>query len=208
MHSYRQYKSFEKFDSYFVSAFQYLSTQKSSDRLQVNYESIFDGSTPIAIYAQFYGENFKFNPNAELEIEVESVNLELPLKLPMLLENNSYKVNLENLKPGSYSFRVRLKNKQLSVAGRFKILPFNIEAQFTNADVDQLRLLAAQTKGKAYFDSEVGNLIKLLISNDNFKSLQKVEKKSVPLIHFKWLLMMLIISLASEWFLRKYNGLT
>jgi hypothetical protein len=101
-----------------------------------------------------------------------------------------------------------LKNKQFSVAGRFKILPFNIEAQFTNADVDQLRLLAAQTKGKAYFDSEVGNLIKLLISNDNFKSLQKVEKKSVPLIHFKWLLMMLIINLASEWFLRKYNGLT
>lgn len=208
MHSYRQYKSFEKFDSYFVSVFQNLSTQKSSDRLQVNYESIFDGSTPIAIYAQFYGENFKFNPNAELEIEVKSVNLELPLKLPMLLENNTYKVNLENLKPGSYSFRVRLKNKQFSVAGRFKILPFNIEAQFTNADVDQLRLLAAQTKGKAYFDSEVGNLIKLLISNDNFKSLQKVEKKSVPLIHFKWLLMMLIISLASEWFLRKYNGLT
>ena len=76
MHSYRQYKSFEKFDSYFVSVFQNLSTQKSSDRLQVNYESIFDGSTPIAIYAQFYGENFKFNPNAELEIEVKSVNLE------------------------------------------------------------------------------------------------------------------------------------
>ena len=87
------------------------------------------------------------------------------------------------------------------------ILPFNIEAQFINADIDQLRLLAEQTKGKAYFDNEVGDLVNMLTDNDNFKSIQKVEKKSVPLIHFKWLLLILIISLGSEWFLRKYNGL-
>ena len=207
MHSYRQYKSFEKFDSYFVSIFQNLSTLKSSDPLQVNHQPIFDGSTPIEIYAQFYGENFKFNPNIDLEIEVKSVNLELPLKLPMLLENNSYKVNLENLKPGSYNFTVCSKNKEYSVPGTFKILPFNIEAQFINADIDKLRLLAEQTKGKAYFDNEVGDLVNMLTDNDNFKSIQKVEKKSVPLIHLKWLLLILIISLGSEWFLRKYNGL-
>ena len=169
--------------------------------------SIFDGSERIAVYAQFFGENFEFNSNADMEIEIKSKNLKKPLIFPMLIENRTYVANLESLQPGSYSYKVRLRNKQFSTAGRFEILPFSIEKQFLNANLTQLQQLALQTNGQLFYENTVDNLISKLLANEQYKSIQKVEKKSVPLIHFKLLLLLLLLSLASEWFIRKYFGL-
>ena len=207
MYCFRQHQSFKKFDNYFKSIFQYLSTQKSINRLKVFHTSIFDGTERIAIYAQFFGENFEFNSNVDMEIEIKSKTLKAPLIFPMLVENRSYVANLESLQPGSYSYKVRLKNKQFSKAGRFEILPFNIEAQFLNPNLAQLQQLALQTNGQLFYEDNVDNLISELLRNEQFKSIQKVEKKSVPLIHYKLLLLLLLLSLASEWFIRKYFGL-
>ncbi len=207
MYCYRQHQSFKKVDNYFKSIFQYLSTQKSTNRLKVFHTSIFDGTERIAIYAQFFGENFEFNSNVDIEIEIKSKTLKTPLIFPMLLENRSYVTNLESLQPGSYSYKVRLKNKQFSKAGRFEILPFNIEAQFLNPNLTQLQQLALQTKGQLFYEDNVDNLISELLRDEQFKSIQKVEKKSVPLIQLKLLLLVLLLSLASEWFIRKYFGL-
>ena len=207
MYCYRQHQSFKKIDNFFRSIFQYLSTQKSTNRLKVSHASIFDGSERIAVYAQFFGENFEFNSNADMEIEIKSKNLKKPLIFPMLIENRTYVANLESLQPGSYSYKVRLKNKQFSTAGRFEILPFSIEKQFLNANLTQLQQLALQTNGQLFYENTVDNLISKLLANEQYKSIQKVEKKSVPLIHFKLLLLLLLLSLASEWFIRKYFGL-
>lgn len=207
MYCYRQHQSFKKIDNFFRSIFQYLSTQKSTNRLKVSHASIFDGSERIAVYAQFFGENFEFNSNADMEIEIKSKNLKKPLIFPMLIENRTYVANLESLQPGSYSYKVRLRNKQFSTAGRFEILPFSIEKQFLNANLTQLQQLALQTNGQLFYENTVDNLISKLLANEQYKSIQKVEKKSVPLIHFKLLLLLLLLSLASEWFIRKYFGL-
>ena len=207
MYCYRQHQSFKKIDNFFRSIFQYLSTQKSTNRLKVSHASIFDGSERIAVYAQFFGENFEFNSNVDMEIEIKSKNLKKPLIFPMLIENRTYVANLESLQPGSYSYIVRLRNKQFSTAGRFEILPFSIEKQFLNANLTQLQQLALQTNGQLFYENTVDNLISKLLANEQYKSIQKVEKKSVPLIHFKLLLLLLLLSLASEWFIRKYFGL-
>ena len=207
MYCYRQHQSFKKIDNFFRSIFQYLSTQKSTNRLKVSHASIFDGSERIAVYAQFFGENFEFNSNADMEIEIKSKNLKKPLIFPMLIENRTYVANLESLQPGSYSYKVRLRNKQFSTAGRFEILPFSIEKQFLNANLTQLQQLALQTNGQLFYENTVDNLISKLLANEQYKSIQKVEKKSVPLIHYKLLLLLLLLSLASEWFIRKYFGL-
>jgi hypothetical protein len=67
--------------------------------------------------------------------------------------------------------------------------------------------LALQTNGQLFYENTVDILISKLLANEHYKSIQKVEKKSVPLIHFKLLLLLLLLSLASEWFIRKYFGL-
>ena len=88
-----------------------------------------------------------------------------------------------------------------------EILDFNIEQQFINANVQKLEQLATNTDGAIYFDSEANQLITNLISDNRFSSIQKIIKKTVPLIDIKIGLLVLILSLAIEWFIRKYKGL-
>jgi len=51
------------------------------------------------------------------------------------------------------------------------------------------------------------DLIKSLLKNENYIPIQKAIIKKSPLIDWIWLLILAIITLATEWFTRKYNGL-
>ena len=50
-------------------------------------------------------------------------------------------------------------------------------------------------------------MINDLLSDSRFATIQKSSKKIVPLIDWKYLLALIALSLATEWFIRKYNGL-
>ncbi len=199
--------SFKPFDAFFNVIFQYLSTQKKAKRLLVTHDPIFDGSNAIEIFAQFFDENFQVNSNAQLEIEVNTPQFNQPLLFPLSLVGNTYNVDLSSLKPGNYNYKLRTTDQLISTAGQFEILDFDIESQFLNADFEQLNLLAKETGGRVFLENQYGNLIDQLLKNTNYKSIQKINKKAVPLIDYKWLMLLLILSLATEWFIRKYYGL-
>jgi hypothetical protein len=121
--------------------------------------------------------------------------------------NNEYKVSLDNLEAGNYSFTVTEKNSNTKFLGSFEILDFEIEKQFVNADKNRLIQLAQNTNGKVFYPTNINALIDNLLANDNYKAIQKEIVKKSPLIDWVWLLVLLAIALATEWFVRKYNGL-
>jgi hypothetical protein len=116
-------------------------------------------------------------------------------------------VNLDGLEVGKYDFVVRELNSNSVYNGSFEIVDFDIEKQFVNPDLVKLNQLVAQTKGQLVFPDKVDNLIKMLIENEEYKSVQKSIIKKIPLIDWIWLLIIIVISLTTEWFVRKYNGM-
>ena len=124
----------------------------------------------------------------------------------MIANATGYRLNLNTLEPGSYSFEVKVNGGTHRSIGEFKILNFNIEHQFINANVSHLNQLALNTNGTTYFDTQLEGLILTLISDNRFSSIQKITKKTVPLIALKLGLLILLLSLAIEWLIRKYNG--
>lgn len=199
--------NFEKFNAFFNVIFQYLSIQKTSKRLVANHSPVFDGSVATEIFAQFYDENFQFNPNASLDIEISSPQIKTSINYPLVLVGDMYKVDLSDLKPGNYTYKINTKGQQFSTSGQFEILEFNVEAQFLNSDYQQLFQLATKTKGHVFLENEFDNLLDELLSNPKYKSVQRINKKTVPLINYKLLLLLIVLSLALEWFIRKYKGL-
>ena len=71
----------------------------------------------------------------------------------------------------------------------------------------KLNQLATQTKGQVIFPDNIDSLIKSLLENEEYKSVQKSIIKKMPLIDWIGLLVIILISLTAEWFLRKYNGM-
>ena len=200
-------QSFEKYDIFIDKIIQFLALNNSKKSLVVEHESFYNSGEAIEITTQFFNKNYEFDEKARLTISVTNIKTKQAKNYDLLKGNNSFKVNLDGLKAGSYAFTVKELNSKTTYSGKFEILDFDIEKQFVNPDVEKLTQLATQTQGKAFFSDQVDALIKTLLENEEYKAIQKNTVSKTPLIDWIWLLVLISILLATEWFVRKYNGL-
>ena len=119
----------------------------------------------------------------------------------MLLKNNFYEVDVNSLPAGIYNYTVSVANESIARSGNFTILDFNVEQQFGNANVSKLNRVASQTGGSLYFSDQIDALIETLTADDRYQSIQKSEEKVVPLIDWKYLLILIVLALSTEWFI-------
>lgn len=200
-------KSYFKFDVFIDKTIQFLGTNTTKKSLIVNHESFYNSGDAIEISAQYFNKNYEFDEKARLNITVVNKKTRATKTYDLLKTNTSFKANLDGLEAGQYNFVVKEFNSNTVYNGYFEILDFDIENQFVNPDLNTLSQLASQTNGEVIYPDKLDSLIKLLLENENYKAVQKAIITKTPLIDFVLLLILIAISLASEWFIRKYNGL-
>lgn len=200
-------QSYEKFDVFIDKIIQYLASNGSKKSLVVNHESFYNLGEGIEITAQYFNKNYEFDEKARLTIAIVNAKTKKVKNYDLLKGNNSYKVNLDGLEAGNYNFKVTELSSNTSYASSFEILDFDIEKQFVNPDLDKLAQVAALTKGKMYFPNQIDQLIQSLIQENNYKAIQMNTSTRTPIIEWYWLLILISTFLATEWFIRKYNGL-
>ncbi|PRZ19856.1 hypothetical protein [Flavobacterium granuli] len=200
-------QSFDKFDIFVDKIIQFLASNSSKKSLVVHHESFYNSGDAIEITAQYFNKNYEFDEKAQLTITVVNAKTKQSKNYDLLKSNNSYKVNLDGLTAGTYNFTVKELNSKTSYSSHFEILDFEIEKQFVNPDLEKLNQLAELTQGKTYFPDQVEQLIKALLADESYKTIQKNNVTKSPLIDWKWLLVLIASLLATEWFVRKYNGL-
>ena len=87
-----------------------------------------------------------------------------------------------------------------------RVSDFLVEEQFTRANNYKLGLLANKTKGDIYFEDNYNLLFDKLIDDNRFVIQQKSKKIASNLINNKWIMIVIVILLSIEWFIRKYLG--
>lgn len=207
LESYLKDKSFEKYDLFIDKVIQYLASNSQKKNLVVTHENFYNSGETISISAQYFNKNYEFDENAQLTIQLKHKQTNSVKLYDFVKGSNDFSVLFDDLNSGDYSFVVKEKQSNSQYIGRFHIVDFDAEKQFVNADVSRLKQLAENTQGKAYFPSKVDDLIKFLENNENYKPIQKEIIKKSPLIDWIWGLIILVILLSTEWFVRKYNGL-
>jgi hypothetical protein len=207
MQSHIDNQSFTKYDIFIDKIIQYLASNNTKKSLVVNHESFYNSGDALEINAQYFNKNYEFDEKANLSISVTNTETKQTKNYDLLKGNNSYSVNLDGLPAGKYSFSVKELNSKTTYSSRFEVLDFDIEKQFVNPDVQKLQQLALQTNGKAFFQDQSDVLIKILLENPEYKAIQKNVSTKTPLIDWVWLLVLIAFALATEWFVRKYNGL-
>jgi hypothetical protein len=205
--SYLEHTNFQEFDDFVGKLIQYLASNTRRSRLEVTNETFYYNNSLVRIIAQYFDQNFVFDPRASLHIQITNTETNARTEFPMLLRNNFYEVDLNSLEAGEYRYTVSGQEEAIARSGNFTILDFNVEQQFLNANVTKLTKVATNSNGKAFFITEFKGLIDTLLETDKFKPIQKSEEKVVPLIDWKFLLAFIVLMLTSEWFIRKYNGL-
>ncbi|WP_225036355.1 VWA domain-containing protein [Winogradskyella sp. SM1960] len=199
--------SFSNFDEFINKLVQYLSSNKKRTRINIDYKSFYNGNDDVIISAQYFNKNFEFDNSASLRIELKNKDNQSVREVPLLLTNGNYTVDLSGINAGLYDFTIKHNTESVSASGSFRILEYNVEQQFLNADISKLKSIAAHSNGAAYFSTQTKDIINALVSDNRYKTIQKSTKNIVSLIDWKYLLGLIALSLFIEWFIRKYNGL-
>lgn len=198
--------SFEDFDAFIGNLVAYLASTKKRNRLEVSTESLFPANSTINISAFYADSNYKFDPRASLEITIKNTDTNEIIKFPFSLVNNAYQVTIENLNSGKYEYQVAVLGQNIFKKGRFVVTDYQIEEQFSRANVEKLTKLASNSGGKVFFVKQSEDLIDELLENESYYTVQKSSKKQQSLLDWKWILFLMITFLSVEWFIRKYIG--
>lgn len=200
-------QSFVKYDVFVDKIIQFLASNNSKKALVVNHENFYNSGDAIEISAQYFNKNYEFDEKARLTISITNSKTKQGKNYDLLKGNNSYKVNLDGLLAGKYTFSVKELNSNTIYNSYFEILDFDIEKQFVNPDVLKLTQLATETNGAVYYPNQIDDLIKILLENEKYNAIQKSISTKTPLIDWILLLILIATSLSAEWFIRKYNGM-
>lgn len=206
-HIYTQEESFEKFDDFIGKLVQYIASEQKKERLSVTYEPLYYGSDDVILSAGYFDRNYQFDGEASLSLEIRNEETGGILQVPLALRGNRYEADLSNLTAGEYSFKLSVEGETLSRSGNFSLVPFDVEQQFGNANLSGMRHIAEENDTPLSFSGDPEGMIEIMLSQEKFAPVQKSRENNVPLIDWYYLLGIIILALAAEWFLRKYYGL-
>jgi hypothetical protein len=205
--TYRNNKDFVNFDEFMGNLIRYMTSSKGKSRLNVEYEKVYEGSNNAIINATYFDEAFLFDPNAKVKIKVTNTVSKKVQTNPMVLKNGYFQADLSNLMAGSYEFMVSVDNESKSESGSFIISEFDMENQFVSSNNTKMEKLAFNAGGKLFYPSQLKDLISELNENQAYVPTEKSTENIVSLIDYRLLLGLIVFAFATEWFIRKYNGL-
>jgi hypothetical protein len=207
MNTFASSGDFRNFDAVLGKLWLFLTAGQNTERLSLEYRSIYNGRQPTVIRARFFDEALRFDPEARLNLQLYDSTGTAQASYPIPPGNGYYEADISNLTPGFYSFDVVAEETGLRKSGQFRLLAFELENQQLRSNLRGLARLAEDSGGTLYFPADMTRLKDSLLSADRFRPVRRSRGNVVSLIDYRWLLFLIASALGAEWFIRKYNGL-
>ena len=167
----------------------------------------FNINDEILINAEFYNSTLEQITTPDINFNLEDEN---GRKIPYVFAKNAkdYRLSLGKLNAGKYKWSADTKfdGKVYTKEGVFIVEDVSLEALSTSADHNLLKTIASNSNGKFY---KIGLMDQLLADIGNRKDIVNIsydETDYSDLIDWKWLCLLVIVFLSTEWFIRRYSG--
>lgn len=186
---------------------QYLLVKQNSSPLRVTLPKKFLKEENVLVNATFLNESLE--PITTPVIQFELVNEQSKVsKLQFGSAGTTYKLDLGELAPGKYSWTASTKfaGKSHTKSGVFIVDNQNREQLETRANHTLMNQLSKNSGGKFYPINDYQKSIDELLQRDDLTSVSYQESAFKDLIEYVWMLILLILLLSTEWFLRRWLG--
>jgi hypothetical protein len=195
------------FDDLIRKMVQYLSVKSGKDYFRVDTRPAFKENEDILFHAVVFDPSYQPLPAMEVKLEIADKGKNR-FNFVFSPDGEQYKLNAGSLPVGQYQYNAKVNTgeKTFQQSGVFTVNQVNVEYLNTTARHKELKSLALSSGGK-YFDlSRFSALAQALKNREDLVPVSYVEKKMIPLIHLKIVFALLLLFLATEWFLRKRSG--
>ena len=204
---YQKNKTHDNFNEIIQSISQYLTQNKDKRKLRLEYSKISTQGDKFELKAQFFNDNYQRIEKAELNLVLEDENKNEFL-YNLRFKGENYSSILSNLDPGKYKFTLRADYKKESIeqSGSFAIMAATLEKQKTEANWNLLKKISDLTEGRFIEKVDFNKYPEIIESEIGANTETYFSKQLSDLIQEKAIFFLLLLSLFSEWAIRKSLG--
>jgi hypothetical protein len=187
---------------------QYLTANANRQRFRVYpARNVFDEGENVILNAELYNDALELINTPDVKIDLKS-NAGKNYSFLFSRSGPSYQLDAGALPVGEYSYNASTQNgkNQFKAAGQLSVKALNLETRQSAANHRLLQTLAQQSGGQMLQSNEIGKLADMIRKNDNIKTVVYEDKHYSDIIDVKWLFLLILLLLSSEWFLRKREG--
>ncbi len=197
----------EAFNELVTKLVQFLSSKEDRRKFKAypvkneyntNEKVVFDTEVYNDLYERVYGNKINFS------LKDDEGNT---YEYSYITNENNTRYSMSGLPQGVYKYTASttLGDESNQVSGEFVIKAIQIEDINLTADFNILRSLAQSTGGRFYKAEDIEQM-KGDINKMQAQGIIHTSEKYLPFINLEGLFFVLLTLVATEWFLRKYNG--
>lgn len=197
----------QAFDELITRIVQYLAVKEDKSQFRVMLKNNFKENEPVEIDAELYNDSYQLVNEPEVNIVITDENKK-SFPYTFTRTGNAYFLNAGSLPPGEYAYKANTSynGKVFQKNGMFTVMSLNIESMNTVANHTLLNNIAVRHGGKMVYPAQLDQIEQLLSARDDIKTIAYSKKRYAELVSFLPVLLLLILLLSTEWFLRKRNG--
>jgi hypothetical protein len=187
---------------------QYTSTKSDKRKFRVtSSKRLYTELEEISFQAELYNDSYELINTPEVSLSIRNSKGE-DFDYTFNTSGESYVLQIGRFPDGNYSWiaSADVNGVHLTHEGKFVVQPVQLESLETTADHGLLRQLATTNGGSLVTEKQVSQLSDLIMKDEQIKPIMYSTTQTRPLIHLKWLCIILLSALALEWFLRRYYG--
>ncbi|MBX2990650.1 MAG: hypothetical protein KF749_05720 [Bacteroidetes bacterium] len=198
------------FATFLSNSIRWLSTRDDSRPVKVTpLKPEFSQGEPVEFVGQVYDASANPVENAQVKVAAEHEGKQFETTLRPI-GNGRYEGTLEGLDKGDYTFKsvATIDGQALGEdRGRFTVGELDLEFQDTRMNVQLLRQLAARTNGEFLLPSQISGLPSRINSLASFAPREVHDAREFELWNWKYMLALVVLLFAVEWFVRKRSGM-
>ena len=203
-------KDLTLFDNFIFSSARWLNAPDDQKKVRIKTsKKIYSSNELVEFSAQVYDESFNPVNDAELNLKIISGDFKEELNLTSV-GGGLYEGSFSSTKNGDYVFNgtASIDGKSLGEdKGSFNVGDVEIEMIDSRMNYDFLNLLSTQTSGKYFDPDQYEILLKYLSELNKSSTKEKLVTSEIRLWSDEWLLIIVILLFATEWFIRKRAGM-
>ncbi|GIV61809.1 MAG: hypothetical protein KatS3mg044_0675 [Rhodothermaceae bacterium] len=173
-------------------------------------ENIFGGDEPVQLTGQVYDESLNPIDDAAVSVEITAPDgTRFPHSMNAL-GNGRYLLDLGAMPEGTYRYTATATRDGATLGtdeGSFAVGALALEFKETSANVALLRQIAARSGGRFFLPDDLPALPDSLVASGLFTPLRIEEATEIRLWQRYPFMILVVLLLTTEWFLRKRSGM-
>ncbi|OKS84764.1 hypothetical protein RG47T_0197 [Mucilaginibacter polytrichastri] len=205
---YQQYGNHNALNELLSQSIQYLTANTNRQRFRVyTAKNVFDESEHVIINAELYNEALVLTNTPDVKLDLKDQKGK-SYSYQFSRTGQSYQLDAGVLAPGEYTYTsaTQIGKEKLSASGQLNVTSIDLEDRQSTANHQLLRNLTKQSGAQMLPPADIAKLPGLIRQNENIKTLVNEDKHYSELIDIKWVFVLILALLSTEWFLRKREG--